>query len=188
MKHEEKAAFRRQLRMLRPERDTIARESQQICRWLLAWPEYQRATCLAAYMPLAHEADITPLLSQALKADKQLMLPRIVDGEMRFYWVKELSALRTGAFGIREPAPDAPQAALEQATLILTPLEAVDALGHRLGKGGGYYDRALRTRKGFALGVALHYQVVERVPTADWDVPLDGWVAPEGIHILTKAR
>lgn len=47
---------------------------------------------------------------------------------------------------------------------------------------------ALRTRKGVALGVALCYQVVERVPTTDWDEPLDGWVTAREIHILTKAR
>ena len=80
------------------------------------------------------------------------------------------------------------RAALEEAQLILTPLEAVDGRGCRLGKGGGYYDRALRTRKGVALGVALCYQVVERVPTTDWDEPLDGWVTAREIHILTKAR
>ena len=107
---------------------------------------------------------------------------------MRFYRVTDLDTLVAGAFGIREPAQDAPEVALEEAQLILTPLEAVDGRGCRLGKGGGYYDRALRTRKGVALGVALCYQVVERVPTTDWDEPLDGWVTAREIHILTKAR
>lgn len=51
-----------------------------------------------------------------------------------------------------EPPEDALQVPLEQAELILVPLEAVDRRGNRLGKGGGYYDRALRTVQGFCMG------------------------------------
>lgn len=129
MKNEEKAALRRQLRSLRPERGTIARESSLICERLLGWPAYRQATCLAAYMAMGHEADVTPLLHYALAQHKKLLLPRIADGEMRFYRVTDLDTLDAGTFGIREPAQDAPEAALEEAQLILTPLEAVDGRG-----------------------------------------------------------
>lgn len=119
MKNEEKAALRRQLRSLRPERGTIARESSLICERLLGWPAYRQATCLAAYMAMGHEADVTPLLHYALAQHKKLLLPRIADGEMRFYRVTDLDTLDAGTFGIREPAQDAPEAALEEAQLIL---------------------------------------------------------------------
>ncbi len=132
MKNEEKVALRRQLRSLRPDRETIARESSLICERLLGWPAYRQATCLAAYMAMGHEADVTPLLHYALAQHKKLLLPRIADGEMRFYRVTDLDTLVAGTFGIREPAQDAPEAALEEAQLILTPLEAVDGRGCRL--------------------------------------------------------
>ena len=96
---------------------------------------------------------------------KKLLLPELRMGRCAFTgsrtWIRWLPAL-SAYVNLRK---DAPEAALEEAQLILTPLEAVDGRGCRLGKGGGYYDRALRTRKGVALGVALCYQVVERVPT-----------------------
>ena len=121
MKNEEKAALRRQLRSLRPDRETIARESSLICERLLGWPAYRQATCLAAYMAMGHEADVTPLLHYALAQHKKLLLPRIADGEMRFYRVTDLDTLVAGTFGIREPAQDAPEAALEEAQLIRRP-------------------------------------------------------------------
>lgn len=187
MKNEEKAALRRQLRSLRPERETIARESSLICERLLGWPAYRRHV-LGSLYGHGPRSRRYAAADYALAQHKKLLLPRIADGEMRFYRVTDLDTLVAGTFGIREPAQDAPEAALEEAQLILTPLEAVDGRGCRLGKGGGYYDRALRTRKGVALGVALCYQVVERVPTTDRDEPLDGWVTAREIHILTKAR
>lgn len=188
MSNEEKATLRKRLRGLRPDGETRRQESGLICRLLQAWPVYQKAACLAAYVPMAHEADIYPLMKQALAEGKRLLLPRITNGEMRFYQVTELETLRPGAFGIPEPGENARAASLDEAALILTPLEAVDPMGRRLGKGGGFYDRALREIRGLAMGVALNYQVVDRVPASDWDVSLDGWADPGGIHILTKAR
>lgn len=159
-----------------------------ICQRLTGWTGFQRAACVAAYMPLPHEADVVPALRQALAEGKRLLLPGVRDGEMRFYAVTDLDALTPGAYGVREPARGAREVPLREAELILTPLEAVDRQGRRLGKGGGYYDRALRERKGMALGVALSYQVLERVPATDWDISLDGWADPAGIHILREAR
>lgn len=105
-------------------------------------------------MAMGHEADVTPLLHYALAQHKKLLLPRIADGEMRFYRVTEPGYAGCRHFqayvNLRKTPRRLPW---EEAQLILTPLEAVDGRGCRLGKGGGYYDRALRTRKGVALGV-----------------------------------
>ena len=188
MSNEEKVALRKRLRGLRPDGGTRRQESALICRLLQNWPVYREAACLAAYIPMAHEADVRTLLRQALAEGKRLLLPRITGGEMRFYQVTEMENLRPGAFGIPEPDENALAASLREAELILTPLEAVDPMGRRLGKGGGFYDRALCGIEGFAMGVALNYQVVDRVPASDWDVSLYGWADPGGIHILTKAR
>lgn len=103
-------------------------------------------------MPLPHEAQIQPLLSEILADGKCLLLPSVSDNGLTFHQVSRLQSLREGQFRVMEPSEDALQVPLEQAELILVPLEAVDRRGNRLGKGGGYYDRALRTVQGFCMG------------------------------------
>lgn len=188
MKAETKAELRKRLRAIRPDAAAVQAESRRICQVIREWNGFRQAQCIAAYMPLPHEPDILPLLQEALAEGKELLLPRVNHGEMSFYRVDELKTLVTGAFGIREPSAGQPMALLAQAQLILIPLEAVDRQGNRLGKGGGYYDRALGEAGGMRLGIARQGQVIERVPVEAHDVALDGWADPEGIHIITKAR
>ena len=70
--------------------------------------------------------------------------------------------------------------------LILLPLVAVDRLGHRLGKGGGYYDYTLAGIRNYAkapilCGVGFACQKVESIPYDDWDIKLDYFVSEHGI-------
>lgn len=176
---EAKRALRRRVRAGAPSAEECAAQSDRLCRRLLSWPRYQRAACLAAYVPLAHEANILPVLADALRRGKRLLLPRVEAGSMTFRETVSLDALRPGAYGVLEPAADAPSVALRAAELILIPLEAVDGQGRRLGKGGGFYDRALTESEGFRLGLALTHQVAAHVPTGETDQPLDGWMSPD---------
>jgi len=72
--------------------------------------------------------------------------------------------------------------------LILLPLVAFDKSGHRLGMGGGYYDRTLAFlahrrlwRKPHLLGTAYQFQQLETLPTQPWDIPLDGIATEQGV-------
>jgi 5-formyltetrahydrofolate cyclo-ligase len=93
--------------------------------------------------------------------------------------------LRPGAtlvanrFGI--PEPDVAPAELlepgEMAAIVL-PLVAFDARCHRVGMGGGWYDRSLAPARDAAdrpllVGVGYELQRVDALTPADWDVPLD---------------
>lgn len=67
--------------------------------------------------------------------------------------------------------------------LLIMPLVAMDARGNRLGMGGGYYDRTLANFANGALqpvlvGVGYQFQLVEKIETQPWDVPLD-WIATD---------
>lgn len=62
--------------------------------------------------------------------------------------------------------------------LIFLPLVAVDKLGYRLGKGGGYYDATLsgildKKERPILCGVGFACQLIDRVPTNKWDIPLN---------------
>ena len=96
--------------------------------------------------------------------------------EMVFRAWKPGDPLRQGVFHTREPMPDSPVA---EPCVVLTPLLAFDRLGTRLGYGGGFYDRALQTRrlqdrcKIRAWGVGWSFQETARLPRSPWDAPLD---------------
>ena len=179
----DKQALRRAVRERFPGPGARDRESCEICARVLAWPVYQRAKSVAGYMPLPWEADVLPILEDALRAGKTLLLPRVEDARlMTLRQVTALDGLAVNHWGLLEPSEDAPIAPAGTAELLLVPLEAVDVRGMRLGKGGGYYDRLLEKESGVTLGVALSWQRVEEVPGEPWDKPLDAVASIDGIQ------
>ncbi|HJQ01136.1 MAG TPA: 5-formyltetrahydrofolate cyclo-ligase [Jatrophihabitans sp.] len=78
-------------------------------------------------------------------------------------------------------------AAIARVALILVPAYAVDRSGHRLGRGGGSYDRALaRVRPGTPVAALLFAEeLVETVPVDEWDLPVTAAVTPAGWIQLT---
>ena len=69
--------------------------------------------------------------------------------------------------------------------MVIAPLVAVDRSGTRIGRGAGYYDRALAHRlerggRPAIIGYAHHFQLVDgTLPRHGWDVPLDALVTEE---------
>lgn len=178
----DKAALRRALRASCPGEAAHADESALLCRHLLHWPPFLQAQVVAGYMPLPHEADIAPLLQAVLNSGRTLALPRCgKGGTMTFYQVDCLERLIPGAFGIPEPPPEAQPILPEALSLILVPLEGVDAQGYRLGKGGGYYDRYLIGCSALRVGVAFTWQEIPCLPHEAWDIPLHALVDCNGI-------
>ncbi len=88
-------------------------------------------------------------------------------------------ALVTNRFGIPEPDVE-PASALapEQMALVLMPLVGFDGNGHRLGMGGGWYDRSFAFRQRsvappWLVGVGFATQQIDALAPAAWDVPVD---------------
>jgi 5-formyltetrahydrofolate cyclo-ligase len=133
-------------------------------------------TVVAGYMPMRSEADPLPLMRALAARGAQLALPAVVarDAPLVFRAWREGDALIGGPFGTRHPADAAPQLVPD---IVLAPLAAFDRRGHRIGYGGGYYDRtlaALRAQKPLvAAGVAFAVQEVETVPASHHDAVLD---------------
>jgi 5-formyltetrahydrofolate cyclo-ligase len=73
--------------------------------------------------------------------------------------------------------------ALERIDLIVTPGRGFDRAGRRMGRGGAFYDRffAQAQVKAMRCGLAFAEQVVECVPTASWDEPIDLLVTDEQV-------
>ena len=96
-----------------------------------------------------------------------------------FHLVVPGTVLRAGAFGIPEPAPDAPEVAIADLALLIVPGVAFDPVGRRLGFGGGYYDGVIdeaRAAGAVAIGLAYDFQIVDDCPAGPADVGVDAIV------------
>lgn len=155
-----------------------------IVRHLGALPAFRRARHVAVYWPADGEADVRGVAEYARSRGKTLYLPKVGrSGAMRFATWPPAAQLRNNRYGIPEPVTvrwrTVPAAQLQ---VILMPLVAFDGRGHRLGMGGGYYDRALagRRRRPLLIGIAFSFQQVPMVPAQPWDVPLDMVITERG--------
>jgi 5-formyltetrahydrofolate cyclo-ligase len=164
-----KSDLRRFFRENPAEGDPVA-----LCRNIQEHPWFREAETVMAFAALGGEPDLDPVLSEILRLGKTLVLPRCgKKGHMTAHRVWDLSELRSGAYGIREPAEDAPVVPNHEIQLILVPGVAFDKQGGRLGRGAGYYDRFLENYHGRAMGVCYE-TALTKIPMEPWDRPMDG--------------
>jgi len=140
---------------------------------------------IAGYLPLSGEADPRGLMERLAALGRTLALPCVAGrGEpLLFRFWSQDDPVTANVFGILEPESTE---ALVVPGLVLVPLLAFDSRGHRLGYGGGYYDRTLdRLRREadiVAIGVAFAGQETEELPIATHDHTLDLIVTEHGVR------
>jgi len=136
---------------------------------------------VGGYWPIRDEIDPRPLLAALAEAGCQNALPAVVAPQAPLCFRTWLpgDALLPGPYGIPTPAETAP---VVRPALLLVPLLAFDRSGHRLGYGGGYYDRTIASLRAegelLAVGLAYAGQQLGGVPKAAADEALD-WVVTE---------
>lgn len=141
-------------------------QSQKAAALFLNSPIYKSAECVAAFFSLPEEVDTLPVLEQAARDKKTILLPRVVPGSnaMDFYELETLgleaspksggllglqalcAQTEVNQWGIREPLATLPLVSKEKIparTAILVPGLAFAKDGRRLGRGKGFYDRYL---------------------------------------------
>jgi 5-formyltetrahydrofolate cyclo-ligase len=145
-------------------------------------PEVAAGTQVAGYSPIGWEIDPRPLMTHLAGKGVELALPCVegADAPLVFRRWADGDPLVDGLHGTRQPT-DKALAILPD--VVLVPLVAFDRAGHRLGQGGGYYDRALAALRGknpalLAIGLAYEGQMVDAVPAAPHDARLD-WIVTE---------
>lgn len=157
------------------------KSANQIYSVLQQCQEFKAAKRIASY--LANDGEIDPKIihQAAWQQGKQLFLPIPVANQcLKFAPYQRRSNLCSGQWGIKQPRYAKWIASSADLDLILVPLVAFDQYGNRLGRGGGYYDRFLKTlrfKSGTKVfGLAHPFQQVPQIPIEDWDMPLDGIV------------
>jgi 5-formyltetrahydrofolate cyclo-ligase len=145
--------------------------------------ELPSGAVVGGYFPIRDEADPRALMSALAARGHPLALPAITPGQplvFRAWKMGDAMHANAQAFNIPEPLDTAPEA---RPVVVLVPLLAFDATGHRLGYGGGYYDRTLeRFGAVRAIGVGYAGQEVPAVPREPHDRALDAVVTENGVR------
>lgn len=150
----------------------------------LAWGDYER---VMLFLPIAsqNEINLWPLIRWiwAQWPAVRVYVP-VVRGEvMHGVQITPLTTFKGGDFDTTEPESGAELVPHEPLDVILTPLLGFDSRGHRVGYGGGYYDRFFAGHPQ-ALRVGVGYEVLrvsEKLPTEPHDVRLGAIITERGM-------
>lgn len=150
----------------------------ELCQSAADWLSQATTQTIGLFYPIGSEPDIRPavLRLSAAKSGLKLYLPATVGKEMIFrQWLPQQKLIQ-GKFGIPEPqntecaAPD----------LLLVPCVGIDPLGHRLGYGGGFYDRYLQKAdpRPLTVGICFSQFAAAQFQTEPFDAAMD-WIITE---------
>ena len=141
------------------------------------------AGTVAAYVPEETEPGFGRLPDDFTRLGVRVLLPVVPAGGHDLSWAVHTGRLTPGRFGLLEPDGERLEpAALASADVVVLPALAVSRDGVRLGRGGGFYDRALRHAQPGAVLVALVFddEFVEDLPTEPHDRRVTAVVTPAG--------
>ena len=151
----------------------IAVKSAALLELFVQTQAYRNAKTLYGYVNYNQEVRTLPILERALRDGKQVAVPKCYGSEMRFICIDDLSCLEKGSYGIPEPAADGPVGS-DPTALVLMPGLAFDPQGHRIGYGGGYYDKFLAEEPNHpTVALCYDFQVLPALETEEYDIPVD---------------
>ena len=151
----------------------IEEKSEALGRLFRESEAYQNARTIYGYLPYNQEVRTVAMLEQAMADGKRVAVPKCYGDEMRFIFMDDLSLVAPGYANIPEPVADGPIADDETA-LVLMPGLAFDKEGHRIGYGGGFYDKFLAAEPHHpTLALCYDFQMQDHVETQEFDVPVD---------------
>lgn len=169
-----KAQIRKRMLHLREalSAEEVQEKSKVILERLRRDRTFRRARCVHCYVSFRKEVDTHALIEEALRRGVQVVVPlsNPKRKELYHYRIERLSELETGPFGTLIPKPAFRRLVrIEEVDVVLVPGIAFDLCGHRIGFGGGFYDRFLASIVCPKIGLAYEFQMMESIPTGPHD-------------------
>ncbi|WGO84271.1 5-formyltetrahydrofolate cyclo-ligase [Arsenophonus apicola] len=183
-------------------RQKIIRQTVRQYRRQLTWEQQHSAADKITQLALAHELirsashlglflsydgeiNTDPLIKNLWAQNKKVYLPVLHPFnhyQLLFLHYRPDTLLTKNRFNIAEPTLNVMDVIpITQLDVLFVPLVAFDKQGQRLGMGGGFYDRLLSNwhkKHFYPIGLAHDCQLVDKIPTAPWDIPLPEIITP----------
>lgn len=171
---EQKVALRQSLRQARLTRNSNSGESRRLSEQLGQFCLDSKIRSVAAYFPIKGEPDIREFLEWALANGITVLLP-VVSGE-NLSWVNFDGDTVFGAMGFEEGTGK--PAKLDTVDAAFIPAMAVDLAGNRIGKGKGFYDKALAATKVKTIAVVFDDEILMQIPSEPHDMKVNAAISP----------
>ncbi|MDO4648947.1 MAG: 5-formyltetrahydrofolate cyclo-ligase [Eubacteriales bacterium] len=160
----------------------VLQHSFDITDKVLELPEFQQADTILIYVDYQHEVMTSLLIYEAWRQHKKVCVPKVHGKEMIFYEISDMTSLKPGYFGILEPE-GVPEASWGDNALMIMPGVAFDTNLHRVGYGGGFYDRFLEVHKELRrVALGFEFQILPEVPYEDTDICPEILVTEKRVH------
>jgi 5-formyltetrahydrofolate cyclo-ligase len=182
--NQQKRELRTELKSRRAGREYDPEAAARLCVHLAEMCLKNGAAKIACYLAFGNEPDTELFIDWAIENEIEVLLP-ISNTDGSLTWVRFEGETQIGIFGFQEPLGEPDQ--LAGADLIFIPALAIDRRGQRLGKGKGYYDRALSSLEEVApvIAVVFEDELLETVPTEDHDHPVDAVITPTSTTLFS---
>ncbi|SMO41245.1 5-formyltetrahydrofolate cyclo-ligase [Fodinibius sediminis] len=150
--------------------------SREITVELQQQPEYRSASVIHCYVSMNDRREVNThvLIKMMIEQGKRVVVPvtHFEDERLSHIGLRSFDDLRPNKWGVLEPKSGR-QAEPGALDLVIVPMVGGDERGHRIGYGGGYYDRFLKGVSCPTIGLCFEQNIVSCLPTEDYDVPLD---------------
>jgi len=166
--------------MTHADRDAAA---DAIAQHAASTPAIVRARRIAVYLSMTSEPGTDPLIATLLARGAEVVAPiSLPDHTLDWAIVDPRGPTTTTSSGMAEPTgPRLGPATPSTCDLLILPALAVDHAGHRLGRGAGYYDRALAGVQTPLCALVFAHELLPEVPFEDHDVPVEMALTPQGL-------
>lgn len=167
-----------------------AEAAEAIALHVLAMPAVVRARRVACYLSMPSEPGTAPTLAGLHERGIEVVVPVSLPGGTLDWAVHDpAGSFTVTPMGIAEPdGPRLGADALAGCDVVLLPALAVDHAGHRLGRGAGYYDRALAATTAPLCAIVFTDELLPEVPHEAHDVPVQMAVTPSGLFRVRPSR
>jgi len=161
----------------------LEKSDEAIYNKLSVLPELREHDTIFLYYSVGHEVDTHRLLRFLLKLGKTAALPvSFPEGEMVFARYQPEDMQEGTVVPIPEPDASAPRIEPRDGDVIVVPGLSFDREGYRLGQGGGYYDRFLKSHHMYSIGLGREQLLLEAVPREEHDCGVCCLVTEEAVR------
>ncbi len=153
----------------------IREKSERIRNSLKKLGEYKDAKTILFYVSIEKEVSTREIIAEAISDGKSVVVPKVNHKTkiMTLHRISHLEELSPGYIGILEPIGKPEVFPTSGIDLAVIPGIAFDERGHRLGRGGAFFDRLLKHVECPKIALGFDFQIIDSIPTLPHDVPID---------------